>query len=159
MEYMIDLSDFRNIFFIGVLFLSCYAKAQELNDIVGTWVGCDDRGTYLEIHFSEYESMFVNSDMIRLAYPVPYSIQRNEIHYTNVKLQKTFIDTLYLEGNLLTLKSENYSYLLRKLNDLPVVPLFSRRLGGNLSLSDSILFVHYHRMFLMREAEYKCEGN
>ena len=155
------ISNIRKFLFPIIICLSSCAQSQQnlVEKIKGTWVGCDDGGTYMEIHFSEYESLYINADIISLAYPVPYSILENKVHYTNVRLQKTFIDTLYLEGDFLTLRSRDYTYKLQRINDVPVLPLESRSLGGNLSLSDSILYVHYQRMFLMREAEYKCEGN
>lgn len=151
----------RDLFLIGTIFIaSCtISHGQSLDTLIGTWIGCNSKGEYVEIHFSKYESLFVNNDVIDVTYAVPYSILGNEIHYTNVRLQKTFISFFDRKEENLTLKDDFGTYELKRISDFPVVPPSSLNLGSKHDVSDSILVVHYERMFTLREAEYECEGN
>lgn len=135
--------------------------AQENNTLnfEGTWVGCDENGWYIEFHFSKYESLFVDEDIIELTYSVPYSVWKDEIHYTNVRQEKNFKSFFKKNGDSLLINNEYHSYRLKRFSDFPIVPLESRQLGHNTSFSDSVLYVHYQRMFELREAEYECADN
>ena len=155
------IGSFRLYLLIVPLLLASCAKAQENSSInlKGTWIGCDKDGVYVEFHFSEYESLFVDEDIIDLTYAIPYSVVEDKIHYTNVRLQKNFTSSFQLEGVSLIIRNEYQNYRLKRLSDFPIVPMESRQLGHNTSFSDSVLFVHYQRMFELRESEYECADN
>ena len=153
------INSFQNFLLVTALLPGCIQAQDQATSIEGTWVGCDEDGTYIEFHFSKYESMYVYSDIIDLAYPVPYSIRKNEIHYTNTLLDLTDVDTFLIERNTVILKNNYHTLKLNKQSDFPIVPLESRKSNHNVSFSDSALYRHYRRMFLIREAEHECKSN
>lgn len=154
------VNNFRDFLLIGtILMAGCISSpAQNLNALVGSWVGCDSKGEYVEIHFSKYESLFVNRMILDANYAVPYSIIGNEIHYTNVRLQKNFISYFEKNGEKLVLRDDFEIYHLSRISDFPIVPPSSLNLGGNQNVADSILVTHYERMFFLRNAKHECEG-
>lgn len=149
----------HSLILIGALFLTRCTNAQENGTITleGSWKGCNGFGDYVEVHFSKYESLLATSDIIDLTYSIPYTVRNNEIHYTNIQLQKNSIDEFILKEDSLFIKHENQTYSLHRMSDYPIVPLKSRQLG-EVSFTDSVLYVHYQRMFLLREVDHECNS-
>lgn len=157
MEFMIGSGNFRDILFIvlWLLFGCTTAQDYKVTNLEGTWIGCDEEGTYVEIHFSKYECIYAESEIVEMAYSVPYSVWKNEIHTTNARLAKTYQDTFLIEEDLMTLTVTDRIFKLRKISDFPIVPLESRSMIQ--TPLDTVSFPHYMRMFTLREAEYECK--
>lgn len=103
--------------------------------------------------------MYVTGYLIDYVISTPYSINGNEIHTTNIDLGKNFVDIFYLEDDMITIENDSRTLVLKRLYDYPAIPLKERLFNRNVSFSDSVLFVHYQRMFALREAEYECADN
>ena len=132
------------------------SPAQKATNLIGTWAGCNDYGEYVEIHFSEYECLSVNSEIIDFSYSTSYSVRGNEIHYTNQRLGKNLIDTFSIDKGLLTLKSNFFTFEeFRRISDFPLVSPSIRALKK--SSLDTIQFFNYKRLYYFRETDYKCQ--
>ena len=155
------INSLRNLLFIVAITCNNCTSAQDHNttNLKGTWGGCHENGSYAEILFSKYECMVVSNDLNGLIYAVPYSVRRNEIHTTNIELGKIFVDTFQIKSDSILIRNENGEFKLKKLYDFPAVPLKPRLFNRNVRFSDSVLYVHYMRMFLIREAEHECKSN
>lgn len=147
----------KNIWLFTLCFaISLTAIGDNPDGIIGTWVGCNSEGEYIELHFTPTDFMACREFSLQSACIAPYTIYNDSFYYYDHLVNSHRMEQITLDDDRLRLiDSDNKVSEFRKISAISLYPI-----NGPVDYEKDLQRIpkkHYDFMFIKRKADFYCE--